>query len=96
MSQTKSPDMTRSPISREIKHNQVDKSKSQSAIFISLALDMTWRLAFVVLIPIVGGYELDKKLNSAPGFLILGLVISTAGVILVLKRTLKVVEKRTK
>jgi F0F1-type ATP synthase assembly protein I len=62
-------------------------TKGPSSIFISMALDMSWRLAVAVLVPMVGGYELDQKLNSSPVLTIIGFVLAMLGFALVLWRT---------
>lgn len=54
-------------------------SKSPSSEFIGAALSMSWQLAIVVLVPIIGGFELDKALNMSPVFFILGFIIAMAG-----------------
>lgn len=87
MKQTKAPETTPSP--------KVDKVDNPNSLFISLALDMSWRLAIVVLVPIVGGFELDKKLNLAPLLTIVGFIIAMVGLALVLWRTLQVANKAT-
>ncbi|HEX8182211.1 MAG TPA: AtpZ/AtpI family protein [Candidatus Saccharimonadales bacterium] len=56
--------------------------------FSSAALGMGWQLAVVVLVPIVGGYELDSRFDSLPVLTLVGFVISIAGSILVIKRAL--------
>jgi F0F1-type ATP synthase assembly protein I len=63
------------------------KVQKQSALLILSALDMSWRLAIAVLVPIIGGYELDKHLGTAPVFMIVGFLLAMAGLFLVLKRT---------
>jgi F0F1-type ATP synthase assembly protein I len=65
-------------------------SKSHSSVFITMALDMSWRLAVAVLVPIIGGFKLDEKLNSAPLLAILGFILAMGGMALVMRRTLKV------
>lgn len=70
--------------------NKVDKTKSPSSVFITMALDMSWRLAVVVLVPIVGGFKLDEKLKTTPALTILGFVLAMAGMALVMWRTLRV------
>lgn len=55
-----------------------------------MALDMTWRLAIVVLVPIIGGFYLDKWLNITPVFTITGFVIAMVGMGLVMWRTMQV------
>lgn len=89
MKQTKAPASTPSPKQGENKLNTlVDKTANPGSAFISLALDMSWRLAIVVLVPVVGGFELDKKLNTAPLLTIVGFVFAMVGMALVLRRML--------
>ena len=54
-----------------------------------MALDMSWRLAIVVVIPIVAGFKLDEKFSTAPLLTILGFLLAIGGTILVLRRTLQ-------
>ena len=58
-----------------------------------MALDMSWRLALVVWVPIIGGFELDKRWSTTPLLTIVGIVVATAGVALVMRRTLQVANK---
>ena len=51
-------------------------------------MGMSWQLAVVVLVPIVGGYELDKAFATSPLLVIVGFIIAMAGVGLVVKRQL--------
>ena len=60
-------------------------------LFLSAALSMSWQMAIAVLVPIVGGYELDKSLKTTPAFTILGLVIAMILCALVVSRALKAV-----
>lgn len=69
---------------------KVEKTPSNSTIFISQALDMSWRLALVVLIPIIGGFKLDEAIDMTPVFTILGFFLAMGGMALVMWRTLKV------
>lgn len=62
---------------------RVEKTTSQTSVFISMALSMTWRLAIVVFVPIVGGYYLDQWLNMTPVFTITGFFLAMAGIALV-------------
>ncbi len=68
---------------------RVEKTTSQTSIFISMALDMTWRLAIVVLVPIIGGFYIDKWLDMSPVFLITGFVLAMAGTALVMWQTMQ-------
>lgn len=79
MKQSKAPETTPSPPS----------SKSQSTLFVTMALDMTWRLAIVVLVPMIGGFKLDKALGSTPVLTILGFVLAMAGMAYVMWATLQ-------
>lgn len=64
-------------------------------VFVTAALDMSWRLAIVVLVPIIGGFELDKRLNTTPALSILGFLLAGAGVAIVLKQMLQQLESRS-
>jgi hypothetical protein len=51
--------------------------------FLAAALGMSWQLALVVLIPIIGGFELDKALDILPVLTIAGFIVAMAGMALV-------------
>jgi hypothetical protein len=40
---------------------------------------MSWQLAVVVLVPIIGGFELDRKLNTLPALTVVGFVLAMVG-----------------
>ncbi len=40
--------------------------------FLIAALSMSWQLAIVVLVPIIGGFELDKILGTVPVLTMIG------------------------
>lgn len=71
----------------------VDKSTNHSSVFIGMALDMSWRLAIAVLVPIIGGFELDQRLNTTPLLTITGFVLAMAGMALVLWQMLQTVNQ---
>lgn len=54
-----------------------------------MALDMSWRLAIAVLVPIIGGVELDKRLKTSPTLTIIGFGLAMIGMGLVLWQTLQ-------
>jgi F0F1-type ATP synthase assembly protein I len=87
MKQSKAPKPTLSP------KPQPDTPAGPGSMFIGMAVDMTWRLAIVVLVPIVGGFELDKKFNTTPALTIVGFILAIIGMTLVLMRMLKVASK---
>jgi F0F1-type ATP synthase assembly protein I len=77
-----------SPNSGDTKPAPLDRNQARS-LFISSSLSMSWQLALAVLIPIVGGYEIDKALHSTPGFTFVGLVIAMGLSALVVSKALK-------
>lgn len=52
------------------------------------AANMSWQLAVVVLVPIVGGFKLDEAIHTLPVFTILGFVVAMASMAIVVKRHL--------
>jgi F0F1-type ATP synthase assembly protein I len=69
--------------------SKVENTTSPSGVFIGMALDMSWRLAIAVLVPIIGGFELDNQFETSPFLFILGFVLAMAGMYLVMKQTVK-------
>ncbi len=67
----------------------VGQGKSDRQVFVVATLNLTWQMAIVVLVPIVGGFELDKKLHTTPLLTIIGFVLATLGVVGVLWRQLQ-------
>lgn len=68
---------------------QVEKNTSPSSVFISMALDMSWRLAIVVLVPIIGGFKLDEWLGTSPALIIVGFFLAMGGMALVMWQTMQ-------
>jgi F0F1-type ATP synthase assembly protein I len=44
--------------------------------FIGATLNLSWRLALTVLIPLIGGIQLDKKFDSSPSYTITGFMLA--------------------
>ena len=65
------------------------KQVSVTSLFFSMGIDMSWRLALSVLIPIIGGVEADKHFKTAPLLLIVGFIVATALSVVTIRRTLK-------
>lgn len=61
---------------------QVDRSNPRKD-FLLAATNMSWQLAIVVLVPIIGGFELDKKLDILPVLTIAGFMLAMIGMALV-------------
>lgn len=70
------------------------KHAGNRAILINSALDMSWRLAIAVLVPIIGGFELDKHFNTAPFLTIVGFLLSMTGLFFILKRTVAIADEK--
>lgn len=69
--------------------SKVEHTKSPSGVFVGMALDMSWRLAVVVLVPIIGGFYLDTAFNTSPLLVIIGFVMAMAGMGVVMKQTVE-------
>ena len=70
-----------------------DPAGNPSSVFIGAALDMSWRLAIVVLVPIIGGFELDQRLQTTPLLTIIGFVLAMGGMAAVLRQMLREVSQ---
>lgn len=66
-----------------------DGSKKSNMFSIGLAINMAWQLAIVSLLPVIGGAMLDSNFETAPWFTLTGLVLASAGSVVVVWRTLK-------
>lgn len=69
--------------------DQSKKSRGPKEEFIVAALNMSWQLAIVVLVPIIGGFELDQKLDTLPALTIAGFFVAMAGMALIVWRQLQ-------
>ena len=68
-----------------------DVSAAQTAFFVAL-FNMSWQLAIVVLVPLIGGAQLDNALGTSPIFTITGFIIALAGMAFVVKRQMQLLE----
>lgn len=68
---------------------EVEKVKSDRHVFIAAVTNLTWQMAVVVLVPIVGGIQLDKKFETTPLLTIIGFIVTTLAVGVVLWRQLQ-------
>lgn len=55
-----------------------------------MALDMSWKLAIVVLVPIIGGFKLDDALDTTPLLTITGFILAMGGMALVMWQTMQI------
>jgi F0F1-type ATP synthase assembly protein I len=70
---------------------EVGRETNILAEFFSATFTMAWQLALTVLVPIVGGFELDKKLHTSPFLTIVGCLLAVAGVGAVVWRQYRIV-----
>lgn len=66
-----------------------DTSAAARSAFTSAAIGMSWQLAIIVLLPIIGGYKLDQANGSLPLWTIVGLLLAFVGSILVIRKALR-------
>lgn len=58
-------------------------------LFFVSVLNMSWQLAIVVLVPIIGGFKLDQKFGTLPALTIIGFITAMVCMAIVLRRQLK-------
>ena len=84
MTKTTAPTETPSPTGVSAKPAKDAEYQQARRDFFVAVLNMSWQLALVVLVPIVGGYQLDKTLGTSPLLTLVGFFIAmvgTAGVV---------------
>lgn len=59
--------------------------------FFVVIMNMSWQLAVVFLLPVVGGYYLDQHFNSSPLWTVVGFVIAVPASVLVVLRQARLV-----
>ena len=90
MKKTTTPIKTPSPHTGQSQETaEVGKINNSLIEFLAASFNMSWQLAIVVLVPIVGGFELDKKLGSLPALTIVGFILAMAGMALIVWRQLQ-------
>ncbi|HET7060523.1 MAG TPA: AtpZ/AtpI family protein [Candidatus Saccharimonadales bacterium] len=90
MTETKTPETTPSPTSATRSSQvTVGKPENPQSVFVGMALDMSWRLAVAVLVPIIGGFELDSHLGTTPLLTVIGFLVAIAGVVIVMRQTVR-------
>lgn len=57
--------------------------------FIGATMNLSWRLALTVLIPVVGGIKLDQHFDSAPSLTLAGFFLATFGAAMAVWGTVK-------
>jgi F0F1-type ATP synthase assembly protein I len=60
----------------------------QNAAFTAAAIGMSWQLAIIVLLPVIGGYKLDQANGTSPWWTLAGVTLGVIGSIFVIRRAL--------
>ena len=63
--------------------------------FFLAATNMSWQLAVVVLVPIIGGFKIDEHFNSLPVGTIIGFILAMTGMGAVVWRQLQLLAPKT-
>jgi F0F1-type ATP synthase assembly protein I len=66
-----------------------NRAGSDKATFLAAATTMSWQLAIVVLVPLLGGAKLDDVFNTAPLLTIVGFGLAMVGMGAVVWRQLQ-------
>jgi hypothetical protein len=66
---------------------------TQRSQFVVMALNMSWQLAVVIFVPIIGGVQLDKAWDTSYVFTLAGVALGLVGSGLVMWRTLQVANR---
>jgi F0F1-type ATP synthase assembly protein I len=90
MTETKTPEMTPSPSLGESKTVTSQSRQSPRNEFMVAVMSMSWQLAVVVLVPIVGGFELDQAFATSPLLVIIGFIVAMAGFTVVVRRQMQI------
>lgn len=57
--------------------------------FIGVTIAMSWQLAVVVLVPMIGGFKLDQHFKTQPFLTIVGFVVALIGMVVIVRRTIR-------
>ncbi len=60
--------------------------------FVGATLNMSWRLAITVLVPVIAGVKIDQRFDTTPSFTLLGLMIAAVGACMAVWDTVKEVD----
>lgn len=57
--------------------------------FAGASLNLGWRLALTVLVPVIIGVKLDERFNTSPSYTLTALVLAAGGVCMVVAQAMK-------
>jgi hypothetical protein len=84
-------DMTTTATQSEIDRYEAIMTAKQQ--FVGAAMDMGWRLALTVVIPVIVGVKLDDRFHTTPSYTLTALFIAVGGASVVIWQTIKQVNK---
>ncbi len=82
---------TTTPVEDELQE-VLDAQVAKSQLF-GATLNLSWRLALTVLIPVIIGVKLDQKFNTSPSFVLTGFMLAVFGASMTIWSTVKEVNK---
>lgn len=79
-----------------------DKSVTKSIISVSnprrdfylAATNMSWQLAIVVLVPVIGGFKIDERFDSLPVWTFIGFILAMIGMAVVVWHQLQLLSPK--
>ncbi len=70
-------------------HGASKYDANPSGIVVGLTLNLSWQLAIVVLVPILGGHVLDNTLKTSPWLTVGGFALAMILMVVVIRRMLQ-------
>ena len=86
MTKTVTPHLTADIAQKKAK--TTNDALNPKSIFVGTALSMSWQLALVVLLFVIGGHLIDQHFKTQPVFTITGFILAMIGTILIIKKAL--------
>jgi len=71
-----------------------ERAARERSLFLGAVLSMSWQLAAVVLLPVLGGHALDKRLDTTPFWTIAGFIVAVVAACTVVWRQARVVSPK--
>jgi F0F1-type ATP synthase assembly protein I len=89
MTKTTAPLKTPSPAGGDTQHEKTAGYEKARRDFFVAALTMSWQLAIVVLVPLIGGFKLDETFNTSPVLTLAGFFLAMGGTAAIVWRQLQ-------
>lgn len=84
---------TKPTTSAEADIQRAIKTLNAKQQFIGATMNMSWRLALTVVIPVVAGIKLDQRFNTTPSLTLAGFFLAVFGACMAVWGTVKEVNK---